>query len=351
VSRQALAWLVVAAMLVSGCTSQLQDTFGSSASNDWALEMTQVDQLQERNLSGEGVRVALVDSGVDADHREHEDVTVRWKDFVNGQSEPYDDDGHGTHVSGLVVAQGAGGLNSPDVQGVAPGADLYHAKAIKAADDSSASDVADGVDWAVRNGADVLVLSLGERPGLISINNDLRNSVQRAVDAGVVVVAAAGNAAEGESGENCEVSSPADMKGVIAVGAVDRNASIAKFSCQGNQGQGPLGIQERQDPNKKPELTAPGVQLLGPWPSRTCAGRAEAKYCILSGTSQAAPIVGGIVALILEENPDLQRQDRETVTEIKSALTETADKQGFSGHDDHYGYGIVQAADALDRLG
>lgn len=349
-SRRALAWLVVATLLVSGCTSQLQDTFHSQASNDWAKEMTQVDQLAEQGLTGDGVRLAVVDSGVAADHREYEGVTVRWKDFVNDRSQPYDDDGHGTHVSGLALAQGAGGLNSPDVTGVAPDASLLHAKAIKAAGDSQASDVADGVDWAVQNGADVLVLSLGSRPSVIDINQDLRNSVDSALSEGVVVVAAAGNAQQGESGKDCQVTSPADMDLVIAVGAVDRNRSIAKFSCSGGQGTGPLGLQERQDPNKKPELTAPGVQLLGPWPSRNCAGRADAKYCILSGTSQAAPIVGGIVALMLEENPDMQRQGKETIREIKTALTETAAEPGFDGHHPRYGYGIVQAADALEAL-
>jgi serine protease AprX len=352
VSRRAIAWLLVATVLVSGCTSQLQDTFGSKASNDWAHEMTQVDELRERNLTGDGVRLAVVDSGVAGDHREYEGVTVRWKDFVNGNEEPYDDNGHGTHVSGLALAQGAGGLNAPDVEGVSPAATLLHAKAIKGTDQkSNADDVAQGIDWAVDNGADVLVLSLGSRPSLIDINDNLRSSVKDAIEAGVVVVAAAGNADPGESGKDCQVSSPADIKNVIAVGAVDRNRSIAKLSCSGEgQGGGPLGLQEREDPHKKPELTAPGVDLFGPWPGRKCADRLDAKYCVLRGTSQAAPIVGGIVALMLEENPGMQRQDKATVQEIKTALTETAAKPGFEGHPPRYGYGIVQGADALDRL-
>jgi serine protease AprX len=350
VSRQALVWVVVGAMLVSGCTSQLQETFGSSASNDWALEMTQVDELHDRNLTGASVRLAVVDSGVGADHREYEGVTVRWKDVVNEQPNPYDDDGHGTHVSGLAVAQGKGGFNNPKVQGVAPGSPLLHAKAIEASGSSSASDVAQGIDWAVDNGADVLVLSLGERPRVVDINRNLENSVSRALDRGVVVVAAAGNAQQGESGEDCQVSSPANLEDVIAVGAVDRNGTIAEFSCKGGSSSGPLGIGQREDPNKKPELSAPGVGLIGPWPGLSCAGRADAKYCLNSGTSQAAPIVGGIVALMLEENPDLQRQDRETITQIKTSLTETAEKQSFRGHNDRYGYGIVQGADALDHL-
>ncbi len=92
-SRRALALVLAAAMVASGCT-QFEDTFGSQASNDWALQMTQADQLQDEGLSGNGTRLAVVDSGVDASHREFDGVTVRWKDFVNGQNGPYDYHGH-----------------------------------------------------------------------------------------------------------------------------------------------------------------------------------------------------------------------------------------------------------------
>lgn len=336
-------------MVASGCT-QFEDTFGSQASNDWALQMTQADQLQDEGLSGNGTRLAVVDSGVDASHREFDGVTVRWKDFVNDQNAPYDDHGHGTHVSGLAVAQGTGGLNNPEVRGTAPSAMLLHAKAIKGASSSNSQDVANGIDWAVNNRADVLVLSLGERPRLVDIDNNIEDAVDRALEKGVVVVASAGNAQSGESGKNCDVEAPASIPLVIAVGAVDREKNIAPFSCTGGDTMGPLGLQSREDPNKKPEVSAPGVELIGPWPGRNCAGRAEAKYCINSGTSQAAPIVGGIVAMLLEEHPDLKRGDKDTVREVKRALTQTAEKPTFVGHDDRFGYGIVQGADALDWL-
>lgn len=337
-------------MVLSGCTDQIRQTFGSQASNDWALDMTQIDELQDSNLTGDGVRLAVVDSGVQGSHAEFQGVKILWKDFVNGQSEPYDDNGHGTHVSGLAVAQAEGGFNAPKIQGAAPGATLLHAKAIKGAGGSSSGDVADGIDWAVQRGADVLVLSLGEQPRRIDIDQTLENSVKRALDAGVVVVAAAGNARQGESGRDCQVTSPANIPDVIAVGAVGESRQIAPFSCKGTSGTGPLGVQDRSDPDKKPELTAPGVELIGPWPSRGCAGRTDAKYCVLSGTSQATPIVGGIVAAILEENPDCQRQGREAIDEIKSAFMETADKVNFQGHHKRYGYGIVQGQDALERV-
>lgn len=347
--RLRLAVLVSLALLTAGCTQAIPGRNGGGSNpNAWALEMTQADTLQERGLTGDGIKIAVVDTGVDASHEEFEGVEVTWRDFVNGRPEPYDDHGHGTHVSGLALGQGAGGISNPKVQGVAPGAELIAAKAIKGnGEGGSASDVADAIDWSVRQGADVLVLSLGQRPGLLNIGNQVENAARNAVDKGVVVVAAAGNAGEGQSGKDCDVSSPATVKGVIAVGAVGEDGKIARFSCGQEGGGGTLGLSENDDPHKKPELTAPGVGLVGPWPDRACAGKQQAKYCVLSGTSQATPIVGGIVALMLEENPKLERQDRQTVYHVKEGFQETARKVGFSGHHPRYGYGIVQAKDAL----
>lgn len=349
VSRPSVVAALTVAIVAAGCLQGLPGVGNGGQANAWAHEMVQADDMRADGLDGDRVVLAVVDTGVDASHEAFRNTSIVWKDFVNGQAEPYDDHGHGTHVSGLAVASSTEGVGRAHIEGIAPAAKLVHAKAIRGdGSGANAQNVADAIDWTTRQGTDVLVLSLGQAPRLLPIGNAVEDAVGRALNAGVVVVASAGNAESG-SGQDCQVSSPATVPLVIAVGAVDENRSIARFSCSGGSGTGPLGVQERQHPNKKPEVTAPGVQLVGAWPGRACAGR-SADYCVLSGTSQAAPIVGGLVAMMLEENPDLQREDRDTVRHIKEALRRTADKVSFSGHHNRYGYGIAQGNDALAWL-
>lgn len=348
--RARLCLVVTVALLAAGCTQSLPGQGEDGLANAWAHEAVQADQMRKRGLSGQGVSLAVVDTGVGAEHPAFGNISVMWRDFVNGQKAPYDDHGHGTHVSSLALARGTSSFTGPNIKGIAPGAEMINAKAIKGnGEGGDAGDVADAIDWSVRKGADVLVLSLGQRPSLLPIGNQVEDAVSRALDEGVVVVAAAGNAGEGESGEDCSVSSPATIPLVIAVGAIDQEGQIAKFSCKGSQSRGPAGLMQREDPNKKPELTAPGVKLVGAWPGRPC-GQQPADYCVSSGTSQATPIVGAIVAMLLEENPDLARQDRDTIRHIKRSLAQTAEKVGFNGHHSRYGYGVVQGSAALTWL-
>ncbi len=347
--RVLVAGLLVCTLAMAGCTQLV----GNQASNEWALDLTGISAVHDGGPDGSGVKVAIVDTGVDLQHQAFGGMPgkVLWGDVVNGRNQPYDNAGHGTHVTSLVHAQGNGGLRDPNVLGAAPGADLIHIKAIPAQGSGSDGDVARAIDRAVQEGAHVLVLSLGSEPSLLPIGQQTENAVDRAIDKGVVVVAAAGNAQQGSDGDDCTVKSPASMTRVIAVGAVDRQAKLASFSCQGDNSGGPLGLNQPQDPNKKPELVAPGVGVIGAWPGRDCGGQVS-DYCVLSGTSQAAPYVGGAVALILEEHPELQRKGPDQVRKVKRILTETAEKrQGQSGHDDRYGYGLLQADRALDKLG
>lgn len=345
---------LVAAVPLSGCTDVVHA--GSEGYGEtWPLQMIQATVLHERGLSGKGVKVAIIDTGIELSHREFEGVAVEWADLVNGRERAYDDNGHGTHVAAIVAAQGTWNtmLSGFRLKGVAPGVSLIIIKAIDADGRGDETRVARGVTTAVNAGADVIVLSLGgdTRP-IFGTNTE--SAVEGAVARGVYVVAAAGNAQEGQT--SCTVSSPASAESVIAVGAVDQDARIGSFSCRGTGKEGggqvlpgvPSPVTNSRDPHKKPEVVAPGVDILSAWK--------DGGYASARGTSQAAPMVGGVLALLLEAKPSLANRDQNTVYAVKEKLMVSSKKigplvgKGSTAHDDAYGYGLIQAEALLDAV-
>ena len=346
--------LVLVAASTAGCMD-LVNASEKGYGENWPLALIQADRLHERGLTGKGVTIAVIDTGIDLSHPEFEGVNVRWADLVNDRPTAYDDNGHGTHVAGILVAQGVFGtiFSGFRLKGVAPGADLIVIKAIDASGKGDESRVARGVNSAVSAGADVIVLSLGGDSRAV-FGTSTEDAVARAVAKGVYVVAAAGNKEAGQS--TCTVSSPASAEGVIAVGAVDRHERIGDFSCKGTGKEGsgsvlpgiPSPVSDSRDPHKKPEVVAPGVDILSAWK--------EEGYASARGTSQAAPMVGGILALLLEAKPRLNGSSEATVHEVKQKLQVTSKKigplagRGATAHDNAYGYGLVQGEALLDAL-
>ncbi|HUR68474.1 MAG TPA: S8 family serine peptidase [Candidatus Thermoplasmatota archaeon] len=353
-----LAWCIVAILVtipLSGCTSVVHagsDGYGET----WPLAMIQADTLHERGLTGKGVKVAIIDTGIELTHKEFVGVPVEWADLVNGKDRAYDDNGHGTHVAGIIAAQGTWNtmLSGFRLKGVAPGVSLIVIKAIDSGGKGDETRVARGVNTAVNAGADIIVLSLGgdTRP-IFGTNTE--EAVRNAVSKGVYVVAAAGNTQEGQT--SCTVSSPASDPSVIAVGAVTRDEAIGAFSCHGSGKEGggsvlpgiPSPVTSAKDPDKKPEVVAPGVDITSTWK--------DGGYASATGTSQAAPMVGGILALLLEAKPSLANRNDDTVRAVKEKLMTTSKKigplagKGPSAHDDAYGYGLIQGALLVDSLG
>jgi len=191
---------------------------------------------------------------------------------------------------------------------------------------------------------------LGGKPRFLNLGDNTAQACEDAIDQGVFVVAAAGNDGEDDDGE---VASPATVDGVIAVGAVDEDKNIAPFSSEGNnEGEIPgyqfWDLTEPDDPNKKPELVAPGVEIVSTW--------LDKEYRIASGTSQATAFVAGGVVLILDADPEYQREgdsggDADAVTQFKNVFMDTAEKwPGQDTHDDRYGYGLINVEDAEGRL-
>ncbi len=311
---------------------------------EWAFEITQITDLNDNGFDGDGVIIGIVDSGIDITHPDlaHINITA-WVDYVGSKPEPYDDNGHGTHVAGIIAAQG-------EIDGIAPKVKMVVVKAISSSGSGSDSNVARGIDFCVDNGADVICLSLGGKPRFLNLGDDTAQACEDAIDQGVFVVAAAGNDGEDDDGE---VASPATVDGVIAVGAVDEDKSIAPFSSEGNnEGEIPgyqwWDLTEPVDPNKKPELVAPGVDIVSTW--------LDEEYAKASGTSQATAFVAGGVVLILDADPEYQREggnggDADAVTDLKNAFMDTAEKwPGQDTHDDRYGYGLIKVEDAEGRL-
>lgn len=309
---------------------------------EWAFNFTQVNELNKEGYNGEGVVIGIVDTGIDINHPDLDHINITaWKDYINGKPEPYDDEGHGTMMTGIIAAKGR-------IDGVSPSVNMVVVKAISSTGSGSSSNVAAGIDFCVENDADVICLSLGGKARRFNLGDDTVQACERAISQGVIVVAAAGN--DGEDPNDKDVDSPAIVEGVIAVGAIDENKIIAPFSSIGdNDGLTPFPFDDRKDPDKKPELVAPGMDIVSTYP--------DDKYATGSGTSQATAFVSGCIVLILDADPEYQREgssggSQDTVTQIKNVLMTTAEKCDGQDtpHDDYYGYGLINAEDAENNL-
>ena len=299
-------------------------------------------------LDGSGVIVCVVDSGIEMDHPDLRHLTLAgWLDVIDGRDAPYDDEGHGTAMAGIIVAQDG-------LRGNAQGVELLVAKAID--DEGSGSDegIAEAVNWCVEEQADIISLSLGGEGGFgfAGITTDqLEQAVQDALDLGVFVVAAAGNDGQDDDGD---VSSPGSVADVICVGGATRLGNVWSGSSEGdNNGRIWPPMLPRSDPDKKPEVLAPGAEV----PVLMAGGSGDGSWWgWASGTSAATAWVSGGLALILEAHPELQREGASggggAIDLVKEALSDNSQMDnGQDDHDDHFGYGILRIDLMLEALG
>lgn len=301
-------------------------------------------QPASEELSGSGVVACIVDSGLAPDHEDLQGINlVGWKDFINGEAQPYDDHGHGTSMAGILVANGW-------LKGVAREVDLLVAKALGSDGSGNDGTVAEAIDWCVQNGAHVISLSLGGAPDVLPFalgsGRSSGDAANDAIDAGIYVVAAAGNDGEDDDGD---VAHPSSEAGVISVGGVTIKGTHWSGSSKGdNNGRLlPLPVlMPRGDPNKKPEIVAPaeGVPVLlenGGWG-------------IADGTSAATVYVTGALCLLLEQQPSLKADESDegadNVNTVKGMLKDSAvPEDGQVAHDDYYGYGLLSIQGLITR--
>jgi serine protease AprX len=315
-------------------------------------------------LTGAGVGVAVIDSGIT---QWHDDLTNRstrlypygnqrvsaFMDFVHGQLMPYDDDGHGTHVAGVIAGNGFDSFGQS--AGVAPKASLVALKVLDENGQGTISNIILALEWVLKNrtlyNIRVVNLSIGAAVTESYWTDPLTLSAKALVDAGVVVVAAAGNLGKNAEGEPQYggIVAPGNAPWVLTVGASSTNGTpwrgddtMADFSSRG-----PTYL----DWSAKPDLVAPGVgtvSLSNPWGRLYSTHAAYHRpglvrtpfkpYLSLSGTSMAAPVVSGTVALMLQANPKL------TSNAVKAILQYTT--QVYPGYD-----ALTEGAGFLNTLG
>jgi subtilisin family serine protease len=296
----------------------------TAAANDprrgeqWNLDLVESDAAHA-TATGAGAVVAVVDTGVAAGHPDLAGQVLAGRDFVQDDDTPQDGNGHGTHVAGVVLAAKGNGTG---ISSVAPGARLMPVRVLGDDGGGSSGDVAAGMDWARTHGAHVINLSLGSEVPILGASggDEIDAAIRRALAAGIVVVAAAGN----NGVPVCE--QPAAREGLLCVGAVDKRRQRSFFSSFGS-GLGVVG------PGGS-GLPAAGEDVLSTVP--------PSGYAELAGTSQAAPHVAGVAALLVGRGVTGQA--------AVGRILDTATDLGPPGDDPEYGNGLVNARAAVAGL-
>ena len=294
-------------------------------------------------LSGEGVNVCIVDTGLQLNHPDLEGFDVAgWMDIVQGKSNPYDDNGHGTNMAGILIADGW-------LDGIAKNVNLYVTKALLENGSGYEEDVVAGIDWCINQNVSIISLSLGGGqdlfPLLGSSGRTIEDSVNDATARGIFVVAAAGN--DGGDGDDGDVASPGSERRVICVGGVTQSGDHWSKSSTGSNGPSFLPPKlPRGDPDKKPELVAPAKEVP--------VLNTEGTWSSASGTSAATVYVTGALALLLEAHPELASNgsdgDVSTIDQVKDWMMQTVQPEdGQTGHDDNYGYGLLDIEALLEK--
>jgi minor extracellular protease Epr len=270
----------------------------------WGVTRVGAPAAWSSGNTGAGVKVAVIDTGVDLDHPDLAANVIAGVNVLDPTKSPDDDNGHGSHVAGIVGAVN----NTIGVVGVAPGCKLIPVKVLNAAGLGSTSDIIDGIEQAVSLGAQVLNLSLGSR----SPNAAEEAAVDAAVNANRLVVAAAGNDGDGIANDEDPPSYPGAYGNAMGVGSTNQNDSLSSFSTTG----------------AFVDISGPGGSIYSTYKA--------GKYKTLSGTSMATPHVAGAAALAWASGTT-------TVAQVRALLEGTAEDLGPSGRDNGFGEGLVDA--------
>lgn len=312
-------------------------------------DLVRAPEVWDKGYTGEGVTIAIVDSGLALDE-DYEDRVLARVDLVDNDGTGEDPGGHGSHVAGIAAGfdNDPGGNPNDTYGGIAPGANLVSVRVINENGAANFSTVIRGIQWVIENreryNIRVLNLSLGGRAITSYKSDPLVSAVEIAWHAGIVVVAAAGN----QGPDAGTIDSPGIDPFSITVGALDDNLTITPNddSVPYFTGHGPT-----LDGIAKPDLVAPGRKIVSVYapqsrlsqllPDRLTPTPKGKKYFRLTGTSQATPVVAGVVALMLQKNPELQPD------EVKYRLMQSATALPGNPNRNIIGAGRVDALNAV----
>ncbi|WP_313811242.1 S8 family serine peptidase [Glutamicibacter sp.] len=250
------------------------DSFADTQEFTWGLQAVAAAHNQ---FTGKDIKVAVLDTGFDAQHPDFAGRTVTTKSFVQGE-DASDGHGHGTHCIG--TSCGPREVSGGRGYGVASEADIFAGKVLGSSGSGSDSSILAGIDWALENQCHVISMSLGA--DVRTVHPPYVTAGRRALEKGTLIVAAAGNNAKRSANDPGFVGAPANSPYIMAVGALDSALKVADFSARTIPGRG-----------GQVDIAGPGVNIYSAWPG------AE-RYNTISGTSMATPHVAGVAALLAQ---------------------------------------------------
>ncbi len=300
-----------------------QGTPASTAGSDpmrkdqYALDITHAEQGWKITRGKANIIIAIVDTGIDPEHPDLKGKTVPGFSAIKESQTVKDENGHGTHVSGIASAITN---NAVGISGMAPNCKIMPVKVLDHSGSGDDAGIIEGITWAADHGADIISMSLGGG----GTSEAFEEAISYALKKNVVIIAAMGN-----DGQNIE-NYPAASKGVIAVGSTDAKDKISDFSNFGNW----------------ITVSAPGTQILSTFPTYKVDLNNEGlpqNYATLDGTSMAAPYVAGLAALIRSKYGKISPE------QVKNIIIKGADDLGHPGFDDYFGHGRINVLKTISN--
>lgn len=284
---------------------------------DQVRKKLRADYAHRNGITGRGVTVAVMDTGITR-HPDFDNRILKFVDFTQGRNRMYDDNGHGSHVTGIIA--GNGRMSHGLYSGIAPEAKLFVMKVLDRKGNGNTYQVLKAIDYMIANrdqyGIRILNISVGMLPTANEQEkHNLMQAVEKAWKNGIVVVAAAGNNGPGRN----TVTIPGQCKSIITVGSIDDYVPHGKGLRAGYSGRGPTECCV-----VKPEILAPGTVI------KSCSARGSG-YETKSGTSMSAPVISGALALLLQKYPQL------SPAEVKLRLYERTVRLKEAGERNYWG--------------